>query len=186
MSPHLTAYTTIYHAIKGMVVKHRRLVVIIIHLTQVVVANYLAFILRLEDILLDADYYKYLYIFLAYLPLLLIIRLFFYLQSGLYKDLWRYSSVNDLIKIVKSTSFGSIIFLILVRYIIGDISYPRSIYILDWILLVMISGGSRLFIRIFREYMESQTSGKRTLIIGAGDAGEMIVRDMKHNPKFAY
>jgi FlaA1/EpsC-like NDP-sugar epimerase len=50
----------------------------------------------------------------------------------------------------------------------------------------MISGGSRLFIRIFREYMESQTSGKRTLIIGAGDAGEMIVRDMKHNPKFAY
>jgi FlaA1/EpsC-like NDP-sugar epimerase len=186
MSSNITAFTGMYQTIKGIIVKNRRLVVIFIHLIQAVLANYLAFILRLEDILLNAQYYKYLYIFLAYLPILLIIRLLFYLQSGLYKDLWRYSSVSDLIKIVKSTTFGSIIFYIVVRYIFGDLSYPRSIYILDWGFLIMISGGSRLLIRIFREYMESQTSGKRTLIIGAGNAGEMIVRDMKHNPKFAY
>jgi FlaA1/EpsC-like NDP-sugar epimerase len=81
---------------------------------------------------------------------------------------------------------GSIVFLIIIRYLFKDISYPRSVYALDWLLLVMIAGGSRLFIRIFREYLQSESAGKRTLLIGAGDAGEMIVRDMKNNPKYSY
>ncbi len=174
--------TTIYQSIKDIIVKNRRITVMVIHLVQAAIANYLAFLLRF-DFSLDQ---QFLLLFQLYFPILLIIRIVFYLQAGLHRDLWRYSSVSDLIKIVKSTTFGSIIFLIIVRYIFGDTSYPRSIYILDWGLLIMISGGGRLFIRVFREYMQSQYTGKTTLIIGAGDAGEMIVRDMKNNPKYAY
>ncbi len=172
-----------YKAIKDIIVKNRRIAVIVIHLIQAAIANYLAFLLRF-DFSLDQQYFL---LFQSYFSILLIIRLIFYLQAGLYRDLWRYSSVSDLIKILRATTFGSIIFLIVVRYIFGDTSYPRSIYIIDWGLLVMISGGSRLFIRVLREYLQpSESSGKRTLLIGAGDAGEMIVRDMKNNPKYAY
>ncbi|VAX34156.1 UDP-N-acetylglucosamine 4,6-dehydratase [hydrothermal vent metagenome] len=162
--------------------KNRYVVVIFIHLLQVVLANYLAFILRFDSILLPPDFRRYLY----YLPLLLLIRLVFYIQSGLYKDLWRYSGIRDLTRIVKSVTLGTIVFVLIVRYLIGDISYPRSIYALDWLLLIMISGGSRLLVRGLREYLQSETSGKKTLIIGAGDAGEMLVRDMKNNPGYAY
>ncbi len=162
--------------------KNRYVIVIFIHLLQVVMANYLAFILRFDSILLPPDFRRYLY----YLPLLLLIRLVFYIQSGLYKALWRYSSIRDLTRIVKSVTLGSIVFVLVVRYLIGDISYPRSIYALDWLLLIMISGGSRLLVRGLREYLQSETSGKKTLLIGAGDAGEMIVRDMKNNPRYAY
>lgn len=174
--------TNIYQTVKGLIVKNRRAVVTLIHLAQVALANYLAFALRFEGNIPPQHIYQ----FMSYLPLLLVIRLVFYLQSGLYKNLWRYSSVSDLLKLVKSVTLGSIIFLIFVRYLIGDTSYPRSIYILDWLLLIMISGGSRLFVRIFREYLQSESLGKRTLLIGAGDAGEMIARDMKNNPKYAY
>jgi FlaA1/EpsC-like NDP-sugar epimerase len=89
-------------------------------------------------------------------------------------------------KITKSVTFGSIVFLILVRYVFRDISYPRSIYVLDWMLLIMLYGGSMLAIRMLREYLQTESSGKRVLIIGAGDAGEIMVRDMKNNPQYAY
>jgi FlaA1/EpsC-like NDP-sugar epimerase len=179
----MTQFTTaVYQVIKNFIVKNRRVVVILIHLGKVAVASYLAFLLRFEFIIPP----KHIAQFISYLPFLLLIRLIFYLQSGLYKNLWRYSSVSDLSKIFKSVTFGTIIFLFFIRYVFGDISYPRSIYALDWLLLIMISGGSRLLVRVFREYLHSESSGKRTLLIGAGDAGEMIVRDMKNNPKYAY
>lgn len=172
----------IYKTIKGYIVSHRRIVVILIHLIQTALANYFAFVVRFEAFLPKEQFRN----FVDFLPILLIIRLGLYLQAGLYKDLWRYSSVGDLIKILKSVTIGSVIFLVIVRYISGDTFYPRSIYVLDWLLLIMLSGGSRLLVRVFREYLQSESSGKRTLIIGAGDAGEMIVRDMKNNPKYAY
>lgn len=174
--------TKVYKATQSWIVRHRRTVVTLIHLLQAAFTNYLAFVLRFEFVVAPA-YVQHLKL---YLPALLIIRLVSYLSFGLYKDLWRYSSVNDLVKIVKSTTVGSVLFLIVVRYLFGDIAYPRSIYVIDWLLLIMMSGGSRLFIRVFREYTQSEISGKRVLIIGAGDAGEMIVRDMKNNPKNSY
>ena len=123
---------------------------------------------------------------LAYLPLLLIIRLVFFIREGLYKGLWRYASTSDLMKIIKSTTIGSSVFLLVVYYLIGDSQYPRSVYVLDWMLSIIISGGNRLLIRVFREYMIMDPLRKRILIVGAGDAGEMIVREMKSSSKYLY
>ena len=171
-----------YKAIRSLIVKNRRLVVILIHLLLAVLANYSAFLLRFDGILPHEQFNN----FVQVLPILLLLRLAFYLQGGLYKDLWRYSSISDLIKIIKSVTFGSLAFFLLSRYVLADTAYPRSIYILDWLLLILLSGGSRLLVRIFKEYLSTEASGKKTLIIGAGDAGEMIVRDMKNNPKYCY
>jgi FlaA1/EpsC-like NDP-sugar epimerase len=165
------------------ITKNRRAVVTLIHVIEAFLANYLAFIVRFESILLPEYFDQFLY----YLPFILMIRIFFYLQAGLYKNLWRYSSVSDLVKLIYSISLGSIVFLLIVRYLFSDLSYPRSIYVLDWLLLIMISGGDRLIVRVFREYVQSFIpSGKRVLIIGAGDAGEMILRDMRNNPRYGF
>lgn len=180
--PEAAATTRIYKAVQGLIISNRLTVVALVHLLQAVIANYLAFILRFEAIL-SPFYLRHLKV---YLPILLTVRLGFYLAFGLHKDLWRYSSVNDLVKIVKSVSLGTIVFVVIVRYLFGDTSYPRSIFAIDWLLLIMLSGGSRLLIRIFSEYTRVEATDKRTLIIGAGDAGEMIVRDMKSNPRNTY
>lgn len=152
------------------------------HVVQVALANYLAFVLRFEAIISP----EYLNQLILYLPVLLVIRLVFYFQAGLYKDLWRYSSISDLIKILQSVTFGSVVFFVVVRHVFGDTSYPRAVFVLDWILLLIISGGTRLFVRIFSEYVNSQASDKRTLIIGAGTAGELIVRNMKYGNDSSY
>jgi FlaA1/EpsC-like NDP-sugar epimerase len=172
----------LYEKVRDFIIRHRGVFEILIHAFQAISANYLAFVLRFES-LLSFEYRNY---FLSYLPLLILIRVTFYLRHGLNRGLWRYSSVSDLLRIIRSITFGSIIFLLAVRYLFGNTSYPRSVYVLDWLLLIMFSGGTRLFIRVYREYLQSETSGKKVLLIGAGDAGEMIVRDMKNNPKYNY
>ncbi|HWR57739.1 MAG TPA: hypothetical protein VN328_02520, partial [Thermodesulfovibrionales bacterium] len=174
--------TRFYEFAKDIVIRNRRLVVTLIYLFETVLANYIAFLLRFEFLILP----RYFKVFIDYLPLLILIRLGLYLRFKLHKNLWRYSSVNDLVKIVLSTTLGSIIFFLSVAIIAQETKYPRAVFAIDWLLLITLSGGSRLFIRVFREYLKSEPSGKRTLLIGAGDAGEMLVRDMKNNPKYAY
>jgi len=173
----------IIEAIKGFVMKYRYVFVTLIHLIQVALANYLAFVLRFESFFLPA----YLKQLLLYLPILLVIRLGFYFQAGLYKSHLRYSGVHDLIKIIKSVTSGSIIFFIIIRYVIGDTSYPISIYILDMLLLLIISGGSRLSVRmVYGKYFNAKPAGKRMLIIGACGIGEKMVRDMRNHPEYGY
>ncbi len=175
-------FTTIYQEIKEIIIRHRRLFIVLVLLIQAALANYLAFIIRFESLLSPV----YLQKFLAYLPLLLLIRLVCILQTGLQKGLWRYASISDLIKIINSTTIGSVLFLLIVKYLFGDSDYPRSIYVLDWLIFIAISGGNRLFIRVFREYMIEDPPRKNILIIGAGDVGEMIVREMKNKRESAY
>jgi FlaA1/EpsC-like NDP-sugar epimerase len=166
----------------GFIMKYRHIFVALIFLMQAALANYLAFIIRFDGILST----EYLKLYGMYLPLLLFVRFAFFFREGLYKGLWRYASTSDLIKIIKSTTIGSILFLIVVHYLLGDTGYPRSVFILDWMLCILISGGNRLLIRMFREYMFVDPSRKKILIVGAGDAAEMIVREMKSGSNYMY
>ncbi len=170
-------HSGIYETLKGCIIKYRQTFVTGIFLIQVALANYCAFILRFDTLLPAA----YLEKFLTYLPVLLLVRLFFHFLLGLHRGLWRYASISDMIKIVNSATLGSIVFLVAVDYVAGDPAYPHSIYILDWLLFIIISGATRLLLRVFREYALSEASRKNILIVGAGDAGELLVREMKHN-----
>lgn len=174
--------STAYDAVKRYILRSRFVVVTLLHLVQAALANYLAFFIRFDGTIPpDA-----MLLMLEYLPHLIVIRFAFYFGNRLYLDLWRYSSMSSLLRIATSVTLGSAVFLVLVRFILGDVSYPRSIYVLDWMLLIFFYGGSRLSIRILREYLHPGLAGKRVLIIGAGDAGEMIARDMRNNPQHAY
>jgi FlaA1/EpsC-like NDP-sugar epimerase len=166
--------TKAYLKIRELIIRRRRVFVVLLLLMQAAVANYLAFMIRFDSFLPS-----HLEKFISYLPVLLCIRLVFILKMGLVKGLWRYASVSDLLKIVNSATLGSIVFLLSVRYVFGDTDYPRSVFILDWLLFIMISGGNRFFIRIFREYMTVEPNRRKILIAGAGDTGEMIARDMR-------
>ncbi|MBI5633948.1 MAG: polysaccharide biosynthesis protein [Nitrospirae bacterium] len=176
--------TRLYIFLRDSIFRYRRIMVALLHLLQAAAANYFAFVLRFDGFISSTSNGSQWYLFLTYLPVLLVIRLVMYAGFGLYKDLWKYSSVRDLVKLVWTVLLGSVLFFVLVRLIAADPRYPRSIYVLDGLLLLMISGGTRLGFRVFREYLEKQVSSSKVLIIGAGDAGEMIVRDMLNNPRY--
>ena len=173
---------TIYEYFESAVIRHRRSVLVFIHFLHAALAYYLAFVVRFEAAITAES----MQIMLNFLPIILLIRLVLFAQAGLYKDMWGYSSIGDLVKILKSITIGSAIFFITVRYLIGSKAFPLSIYALDWMLLILITGGSRLSIRVFREYLHARPIEKRILIVGAGDASDIILRDIKSNRKTSY
>ncbi len=167
----------IYHKVQSLIIRKRRGIMALILLMQAALSNYMAFLIRF-DFVLPRVYFRE---FLFCLPLILSFRLLLYFSAGMHKAMLRYASIDDMLKIIKSATLGSCIFLITVRFILLKISYPISVYILDWILFIIMSGGTRLSLRIFREYLYFPSGNKRILLIGAGDEGEMILRTLRDN-----
>ncbi|RAS98510.1 hypothetical protein A6E25_22460 [Bacillus cereus] len=98
----------------------------------------------------------------------------------LYNKAWEYASIGELKQIFKAITL-SIIVTAIVQQIINHDIYVRILAI-AWMLHLLLIGGSRFVWRMFRDtYISKATNKKRTLIIGAGSAGTMVVRQLQHN-----
>ncbi|PFO76241.1 hypothetical protein COJ86_02480 [Bacillus cereus] len=98
----------------------------------------------------------------------------------LYNKAWEYASIGELKQIFKSITL-SIIVTAIVQQIINHDIYVR-ILVIAWMLHLLLIGGSRFVWRMFRDtYITKAADKKRTLIIGAGSAGTMVVRQLQHN-----
>jgi FlaA1/EpsC-like NDP-sugar epimerase len=130
-----------------------------------------------------------------FLLLVVLVRLPIYYLSGLYWRMWRYASVDELLAIVKAVSLGSIaitaaIFGLCVPFEVLT-GFPRSVIVIEGMLSLLLLGGTRFALRVLRRASSSEKgvalqtmprTQKRVLIAGAGDAGAMIVREMRANP----
>jgi lipopolysaccharide/colanic/teichoic acid biosynthesis glycosyltransferase len=124
----------------GLAGRHRRALVVVVHLALAALSNYLAFLLRF-DLELSASQVR---LWAAALPLLLIVRGVVFAPFGLYRGLWRYASVWDARNIAAAVVSSSLVFTLLWRAVPGGASYPRSVYVLDALLLVLLLGGLQL------------------------------------------
>ncbi len=115
---------------------------------------------------------------------LLAARLLGYGLLGMFQGMWRYTSGHDLRALVKAATLSSILFSVWVIFAkIPD--FPRSILVMDWAGNVMLIGGLRFLIRSLNEASvrvdRERAQHKRVLIIGAGNAGEMLVREIQRS-----
>ncbi len=100
----------------------------------------------------------------------------------LYKKAWQYASIGEMTSIVKVVALSAIV-TALIQEITFHNMYIRALLI-TWMIQVLLIGGSRFSWRISRDkYMRKQDSLKRTLIIGAGSAGTMVVRQLLQSPE---
>src|SRR5215208_4479490 len=113
-----------------------------------------------------------------------------YFFFGLYRRLWIYASTGELRLITVAVTTASVVTagMMAVLIVTGNVlpGMPRSALGIDWLLSLVLIGGSRFALRILAEQsMASQTNGKgkRALIIGAGDAGALVVRELQKSPQ---
>jgi FlaA1/EpsC-like NDP-sugar epimerase len=162
--------------------KTRRFAKIVIDLGLIALSYCAAFWLRFDG-QLEAGIVALLQ---SSLPMALAVFGIILMSSGIYKSMWRYSSVRDLVAIVVGNTVGVVI-LFIGFLVFSPKLVPRSILLIFWFLDVFTLGGVRLLYTLFMIYWPHFNEPyKRVLIVGAGDSGEMIVRQLLHGHELSY
>ncbi len=127
-------------------------------------------------------------LFLKSLPILVLLKLSAFLIVGVYRGLWRYTSIGDLITFAKGSAIGSVLSVLALLLLYRFEYYSRTVLIVDAILVFGALVGSRMMFRLIRQAIPVPVGaeGRRALIYGAGDGGEMVLRELRNNPKLNF
>jgi UDP-GlcNAc:undecaprenyl-phosphate GlcNAc-1-phosphate transferase len=122
-------------------------------------------------------------LFLRTLPVLVFVKMCAFLVMGVYRGIWRYTSIDDLIVFAKAVVLSSIASVIVVLFAFRFEGFSRTVFILDGAIMFLFLTGSRMAFRLFRQILPSHSSngGRRVLIYGAGDGGELLLRELLNN-----
>jgi FlaA1/EpsC-like NDP-sugar epimerase len=164
-------------------------------------ALFLAFLIRFEF------HIPRLYFLLLYqiLPFVLIIKIGCFYFFDLYRGMWRYTSIADLLNIIKASCVSTLLVISLIHFgRFKFIGFPRSVVIMDWCFTILFISGCRLCIRLYFEQISGEKTSsiptrqvltmffkkmaetKRLLIIGAGNGGEKIFREIHNNANLQF
>ena len=127
-------------------------------------------------------------LFLRTLPVLVFVKMASFLVMGVYRGLWRYTGLDDLIVFAKAVVLSSVLSVIVVLFAFRFEGFSRTVFMIDGILMFMFLAGSRLAFRLFRQVIPiaKTAEGRRVLIYGAGDGGELLLRELQNNRGLRY
>jgi FlaA1/EpsC-like NDP-sugar epimerase len=163
--------------------------VLIADVLLVIVSVLGSYVLRLE---LGAAFSFYLPSAYWMIGTALLIKPLIYYYFRLYRRMWIYASVQELKLILTAVTTASVLLsVVMVSFFnLGFFTgFPRSVLVIDWLISVLLVGGLRFTIRLLSESISQQAGAssngktKRALIIGAGDAGALVVRELQKNPQ---
>jgi FlaA1/EpsC-like NDP-sugar epimerase len=123
------------------------------------------------------------------------LKILIFLFSGVYRGMWRYTSIRDFWLLARACSLSTLLILAVILYMSGFQGYSRAIFIVDGVLTFLLVGGKLMAIRSYfaryanpktREEILPNVHYKNVMIIGAGDAGEKILREIFENNQLHY
>jgi UDP-GlcNAc:undecaprenyl-phosphate/decaprenyl-phosphate GlcNAc-1-phosphate transferase len=158
----------------------RRIFEVLCDLVLSVLAYWAAFLLRFEGVAATIYYHQ----FINSLPVVTGIQVIVFLLLGLYEGLWRYTSMSDLSRQLRAVGGAWVASTLAVVFIFGLKDMSRSVLVMDGILLAVGVFGTRVSFRLLRTWaarFQSPLPGKRILIYGAGDGGELLLRELMQN-----
>ena len=161
-------------------VSYRRVLIVGAHVLLVPLAYFAAYAIRFDFRVPPPE----LRVFFATLPYLLAIRLAVYARYGLFRGYWRHVGLRDLVDLGVATTLSTALFTAFLFVFGWPPALPRSVFVLDWLSVVFLSGGLRFAARAFHEGqlpLQGTLGTRRTLLIGAGEAAEMLLRQLQHD-----
>lgn len=124
------------------------------------------------------------------IPMVVVLKLAFFYYFNLYRGMWRYTSLLDMINLLKAGAASTFCIVLSIFFLYRLEGFPRSVAIIDFMLTLLLVAGTRLGVRLFFTRKGSifplagsfgKRKGKKLLLVGAGDAGERVVREMMEN-----
>ncbi len=160
--------------------KIRYIFLMLIDAVLINLAVYLTLLLRFEAQIPP----QYITNFIAIIPVITSITLFFLIGLKIYSRIWQYASIGEMLAILRAVSYSMAVIVLLI-YLIPLPHLPRSVYIGSWMMINAFIGASRISWRLWiglNSRAESEKH-KKILIVGAGDAGAMLAREIHNNPR---
>lgn len=139
------------------------------------VALALAFLVRLEFSFFSGEL---LAIFLLLIAISLPVQAAAYMYFGLYRGIWRFASVPDLMRIMRAVWAGAAVTILFLFLTKSANELPRTVLLVYPVFLTMGLTGPRLLYRWFKDHLQPVGSRQRALIVGAGRSGDMLARDL--------
>jgi FlaA1/EpsC-like NDP-sugar epimerase len=157
----------------------------------IILAHYLAYAIRFETFLQGEVFRQ----FAGLLPLILGIKLPCFYLFGLYRGMWRYTSINDVVNVLLATLFSSALVVLVLLFSQRFLGFSRSVFLLDMVFTFGSIAGHRVLIRFLYlrrgSVYDVFTTGfrpeeRRLLLIGAGDATDRILKELRDNNLLRY
>jgi len=127
--------------------------------------------------------------YFSLIPLFVIVRLLTFRVNRLYAYSWRYASTREFIRIIISVTLGTVL-IGLVLWTLGLFTFPMRVILADWGINLVAIGSVRVMLRILRDYLspksEQSIVRKNLLIIGAGEAGISVAREVTRVSALTY
>ncbi len=167
-----------------MIWERRTMLVVTTDLAAIVVAYVGAYFLRMGFQYTEAEGTAV----LRALPIVLVVRSACFFKFGLYRSMWRYTTTNDVVRVIKAVSVGSAIILAAVVLLYRFVAFPRTLFVIEYFLLISLILGVRFSTRLFHEIGREAQEGttRRFAVIGSGDAAERAAREINaRGPEYA-
>src|SRR5262249_49824744 len=159
-------------------INYRRVLICAVQAVLLAIAYWISFELRF-DFLPPKDMAL---VAMKSMPLVIAVQLATFYGFGLLAGWWRYAGTSDFWDLAKAALVCGIVLWPIVLYFYGDSGYPRSVLITHLALSVLATGAARVGVRTYTEAAQRYAACKNTLVVGAGQAGNNVVRDLKRNP----
>jgi UDP-GlcNAc:undecaprenyl-phosphate GlcNAc-1-phosphate transferase len=158
----------------------RRIFEVLHDVVLIVVAYYAAFLLRFDGQLIEPYYTQ----MRSSLPLIIALQVSSFLVLGLYRGLWKYTSMTDLATLLRAAGGAWVVTVVTFYFVYRLENMSRGVLVMDGILLAVGIIGTRVGFRLLRaqlSHLQRSSHATRVLIYGAGDGGELLVRELLNN-----
>jgi UDP-GlcNAc:undecaprenyl-phosphate GlcNAc-1-phosphate transferase len=162
----------------------RRIFEVLLDVVLILLAYYTAYALLFGPMSPTGDWKR----FVQSVPLIVMAKMASFLILGVYRGLWRYTGMRDLLLYGRAVVFASIAAVLTVLFVFRFEGFSRTVFVIDGLLLLMFVSMSRIAFRLFRTLLPVRRSIelKRVLIYGAGDGGELLLRELNNNMELGY
>jgi UDP-GlcNAc:undecaprenyl-phosphate GlcNAc-1-phosphate transferase len=155
----------------------QKIIEILLDVALVIISLFMSYYLRFEEAAGSM-----MNLFFEAMPVFIIAQLISNYKFGIYESVWRYASVRDLIQFVKASLGGAALSMLVLLYLYRFSGHSRSVYVLYAIIYFLMLSGSRASFKMLNTVLLKQIDkGKQTLLFGAGDAGELALREIFNN-----
>lgn len=162
----------------------RRVFEVALDLVLIVLAYYTAYAMLFGPARNSGDWQ----LFLRTLPAVVFIKLATFLATGVYRGMWKYASVANVIVFVRAVALSSVLTILAILFAFRFEGFSRTVFVLDGMLLLSFVTASRFAFRFMRRLLPAShaRTGKRVAIYGAGDGGELLIRELQNNHDLQY